>query len=151
MEVFNLILAVAMMLTHLARIPLFFTDVYQLTISGVETAVCDSPAASPYLESVCGTVDALLPDTPQAAVAYDVDFPTFPPAAVHSGFPGAEVFDPTLTGCIVNCTVVDEPAPAPVYFGPFFPPGDLIIAPKFELWAPPPPPVCPWTFLSDEL
>ncbi|KAI0763263.1 hypothetical protein BC629DRAFT_1597036 [Irpex lacteus] len=137
MEVINLILAVVVMLTQLSRVPFSFPDVYHLAVAGVETAVCGPPAVSSYLALICGTLDvARLPATP--AVVVNVF-----PSAVLAGFHDASVFDPSFTGCLVNCTVVE---PAPIYFGPFFPAADVIVAPKFALLAPPAPrvpPVCP--------
>ncbi|KAI0763270.1 hypothetical protein BC629DRAFT_979289 [Irpex lacteus] len=134
MEVINLILAVVVMLTQLSRVPFSFPDVYHLAVAGVETAVCGPPAVSSYLALLCGTLDvARLPATP--AVVVNVF-----PSAVLAGFHDASVFDPSFTGCLVNCTVVE---PAPVYFGPFFPAADVIVAPKFALLAPPAPRVPP--------
>lgn len=137
MEVINLILAVVVMLTQLSRVPFSFPDVYHLAVSGVESAVCGPPAVSSYLALLCGTLDvARLPATPAAVVNVF-------PSAVLAGFHDASVFDPSFAGCLVNCTVVE---PAPVYFGPFFPAADVIVAPKFALLAPPAPrvpPVCP--------
>ncbi|KAI0753927.1 hypothetical protein BC629DRAFT_1554291, partial [Irpex lacteus] len=99
---------------------------YRLAISGLETAICGPPPVLPYLQLLCSTAD--VPQLPAAVV---------PSVVVNTGLFGAAVFDPTLTGCL----------PAPVYFGPHLPPpGPLIVAPKFELLAPPTPrsaPFCP--------
>ncbi|KAI0747356.1 hypothetical protein BC629DRAFT_1560505 [Irpex lacteus] len=123
-----------MLFNIVVKLPLPLPVSYRLALSGLETAICGPPPLLPYLQLVCGTVN--VPQLPAAVV---------PSVVVNTGLFGASVFDPTLTGCLVNCTLVD--APTQVYFGPHLPPpGPLIIAPKFELLAPPTPksaPFCP--------
>ncbi|KAI0747345.1 hypothetical protein BC629DRAFT_1560405 [Irpex lacteus] len=123
-----------MLFNIVVKLPLPLPVSYRLAISGLETAICGPPPLLPYFQLLCGTAD--VPQLPAAVV---------PSVVVNTGLFGAAVFDPTLTGCLVNCTLVDEPTP--VYFGPHLPPpGPLIVAPKFELLAPPTPrsaPFCP--------
>ena len=128
-------LAVVSMVSHLARRPFPVPDFPRLALARVESALCGPPALSPYLQFVCGTVDAPKP-TVSPPFVFNLNFNT--PAAVNTGLLlGASVFDTSLSGCL-NCTLVDEPAP--VYFGPHLPPpGDLIVAPKFDVLAPPTP------------
>ncbi len=125
---------VSVLFNIVVKLPLPLPVSYRLAISGLETAICGPPPVLPYLQLLCSTAD--VPQLPAAVV---------PSVVVNTGLFGAAVFDPTLTGCLVNCTLVDEPAP--VYFGPHLPPpGPLIVAPKFELLAPPTPrtaPFCP--------
>ena len=135
MQVYRLFLAVVSMVSHLARRPFPVPDFPRLALARVESALCGPPALSPYLQFICGTVDAPKP-TVSPPFVFNLNFNT--PAAVNTGLLlGASVFDTSVSGCL-NCTLVDEPAP--VYFGPHLPPpGDLIVAPKFDVLAPPTP------------
>ena len=123
MQVLNLFYAVASMVSGL-RLSHFFAlpDVYHLALARVESVICGPPALSPYLNFVCGTVDAVRPTVESSPVVVNLNFNI---AAFDSAFSGLSVFDPSL----VNCTLVDEP----VYFGPHLPPADVIVAPKFAL------------------
>ena len=128
MQVLNLFYAVASMVSGLRLSHFFaFPDVYHLALARVESVICGPPALSPYLNFVCGTVDAVRP-TVESSPVVNLNFNI---AAFDSAFPGLSVFDPSL----VNCTLVDEP----VYFGPHLPPADVIVAPKFALLSLQPP------------
>ena len=130
MLVFKLFFVVASVVSRLRHSRFSVPDL-SLAFARVEASLCGPPALSPYLQFVCGAVDAIKPSVEPPVVF------NFNTNVVYAGLLGASVFDPSPTGCLLNCTSANEPAL--VYFGPHQPPaGDCIVAPKFELLAPPP-------------
>ncbi|KAI0757847.1 hypothetical protein BC629DRAFT_1552549 [Irpex lacteus] len=106
---------VSVLFNIVVKLPLPLPVSYRLALSGLETAICGPPPLLPYFS---------LYALPAAVV---------PSVVVNTDLFGAAVFHSTLTGCLVNCTLVDEPAP--VYFGPHLPPpGPLIVAPSLSSW-----------------
>ena len=75
MQVLNFFYAVASMVSGL-RLSHFlaFPDVYHLALARVESVICGPPALSPYLNFVCGTVDAVRPTVESSPVVVNLNF-----------------------------------------------------------------------------